>query len=88
MRFVLGVLIGFGIGFAGAVLFAPEKAKPTVTGGSLGLQATNGSGGVKSAFDAVRKQLDEARTEARKAQRDAEKELTERYERSVSRPAK
>jgi len=89
MRFVLGVLIGFGIGFAGAVLFAQQKpGAKAASGGSLGRPlgaTTNGANGAKGVIGKVRKGIDEALTEARQAQRAAEKDITERYQRSVGR---
>lgn len=94
MRFVLGLIIGLGIGFAGAVLFAPDKGKKeqAAEGGSLGrpmsANGANGSGGFKSVFESVRKQLDEALSEAKKAQKEAEAEMTERYHQVVSRSRK
>lgn len=84
MRFILGLLIGAGIGFAVSVIFAPEKAAKTDK--SAGVHAgTNGRSSFQSVIDTVRKQMDEAMTEARKAQKDAESELTERYRRTVAR---
>ena len=87
MRFILGLLIGVGIGFAAAILFAPEKTEAEAERGPSGPSANgvNGANGFKSAFDGLRKQFDEAFTEAKKAQRDAEEEMTERYRKVVGR---
>ena len=87
MRFILGLLIGLGIGFAGATLFAPEKGE-TAAGRKPSDINANGAGGVKSAFDGLRKQFDEAMTEAKKAQREAEEKMTERYRKIVGRSKK
>jgi gas vesicle protein len=94
MRFFLGLLIGLGFGFAVAILFAPEKPKKEEmpAGGSLGRPAssmsTNGHGGFKSVFESIRKNLDEAMTEAKKAQKEAEAEMTERYRQVIARSRK
>ncbi|HUF54260.1 MAG TPA: hypothetical protein VMR52_10875 [Dehalococcoidia bacterium] len=92
MQFVLGVVIGVGVGFAASVLLAPDKTKQQAAaprGGSLGrpvyANGANGSHGFKSVVENVRKQLDEAMSEAKKAQKEAEAELTARYERMVAR---
>lgn len=86
MRFVLGVVIGLGIGFAGAVLFAPEKKKqrPEFPNRVIS-QATGANGHKRGLMSTVRERLDEAMSEAGEARRQAEREMTERYERSVGR---
>lgn len=79
MRFILGILLGFGVGFAGAVLFAPEKKpEPEFIPGRP--QHTNGSGGL---LDQVRERLKEAMSEAKDARDSAEREARDRYERTV-----
>lgn len=79
MRFVLGILLGFGVGFAGAVLFAPEKkAEPEFIPGQP--QHRNGSGGL---LDQVRERVKEAMSEAKDAREQAEREMRDRYERAV-----
>ena len=67
MRFILGLLIGVGIGFAASVLLASETNE--ANGGSAVNDRANGAGGARSAFDGLRKQFDEAIGEAKKAQR-------------------
>lgn len=81
MKFVLGVLIGFGIGFAGALLLAPEKKdRPwTPSTHTDGLPEKNGLLGT------VRERVREAMGEARKARKEAEREMLDRYERTVGR---
>jgi gas vesicle protein len=92
MRFVLGVAIGFGVGFAGALLFAPERSRgregwPAGTVDEVSPpafeEADNLIGSVKRLIRSVREQVDEAREEAKKAQEKTERELRERYEREV-----
>lgn len=86
MRFILGLLIGVGIGFAGSVLFAPQQEE--APGSRRSQVSANGAGGFQSALDGLRKQFDEAFSEAKKAQREAEEEMTERYRRVVGRSGK
>ena len=86
MRFILGLLIGICIGFAASVLLASEKDE--ADGGSAANDRANGAGGARSAFDGLRKQFDEAMGEAKKAQREAEEKMTERYRQIVGRSDK
>jgi gas vesicle protein len=82
MRFVFGVLLGFGIGFAGAILFAPEKKKEapwTPTSHEEGATQKNGL------VDSLRDRVSEAMGEARNARKQAERDMIDRYERSVGR---
>jgi hypothetical protein len=84
------VLIGAGVGFAGAVLLGKGK-EDAPTGGSLGRPAApsgNGSGNVKSIIKGVREGLDEAMSEARQAQREAEAEMNARYRQAAGRTDK
>jgi hypothetical protein len=94
MRFVLGLAIGFGVGFAGALLFAPERSKgregwPAGSTDEMrppGFEEDdNFIGSVKRALRSVREQVDEAKEEAKKAQEKTERELRERYEMEVRR---
>ncbi len=86
MRFILGLLIGVCIGFAASVLLAPGKDATAEERASEG--QANGTGGVSSALDGLRKQFDEAMGEAKKAQREAEDKMTERYRKIVGRSDK
>ena len=85
MPFAVGVVLGFGIGLAGAILMAPEKKR---RGGwpphMAGEHSENGAGFVES----VKERLGEAVTEAKEARKQAEKEMIARYERSVGRKSK
>ena len=86
MRFILGLLIGVCIGFAASVLLAPGK--DATAGERTSEGHANGTGGVSSALDDLRKQFDEAMGEAKKAQREAEEKMNDRYRQSVSHPDK
>lgn len=94
MRLVLGLAIGFGVGFAGALLFAPDRSKGrqadwrvgTVEGATAAFEEDhNFMGVVKRALRAVEEQVSEAMQEAKRAQAEAERELRERYAREVRR---
>ncbi len=82
MRFLLGLLLGFGVGFAGAVLMAPEKkpAEDWVPGRS---QA--GPPPAASLLDQIKERVTQAMTEAKDARKQAEREMRDRYEKSVGR---
>jgi gas vesicle protein len=94
LRLLIGLAIGFGIGFAGAVLFAPERSRrrevdwptgsvdsgPTAIGTDHNILAA-----VRRALRSAQEQLNEALDEAKEAQAKAERELRERYEKKVQR---
>lgn len=86
MRFILGLLIGVGIGFAASVLLSPGKDE------TAGARATegraNGTSDAGSTFGGLREQFDEAMSEAKKAQREAEEKMTERYRQIIGRSDK
>lgn len=95
MRFVLGVAIGFGVGFAGALLFAPDRSKRRAVAWPAGTteevrppafeEDHNILDSLKRALRSVQEQVSEAKEEAKKAQAEAERELRERYDREVRR---
>jgi Spy/CpxP family protein refolding chaperone len=95
VQFVLGVAIGLGIGFAGAILFAPDKTKrtewpprfPGVTGEEKEGNHQDTSG-LQAFFDAARERVREASEEARKAKDRSEREMLQKYERLIGRKAK
>jgi gas vesicle protein len=82
MRFLLGVVLGFGVGFAGAVLFAPEK-KPEADWAPGQPQASRD--GASGLLDTIRERVTQAMTEAKDARKQAEREMRDRYEKSVNR---
>jgi hypothetical protein len=81
MKFVIGVLLGFGIGFAGALLLAPEKKERQWTPTSH----VNGSPEKNGLVGTLRERVKEAMGEAREAKKEAERQMVDRYERSVGR---
>jgi len=92
MRFLIGIAIGFGVGFAGAVLFAPDRKKgervewPTgaVDSGPPAFDTDhNLMASVRRALRSVQDQVNEALDEAKKAQADTEREMRAKYERRV-----
>jgi gas vesicle protein len=92
MKFLIGLLAGLGIGFAVAILFAPEKRKESPLpwlreraegeGGASGNNHASDSG-LRSLMDTVKQRVNEALDEAKEASREAEKEMQARYERMV-----
>lgn len=83
MRFLLGIALGFGIGFAGAVLMAPEKPKqPQDWMPGQPQPERNGAGGI---LDKLRERVKEGMAEAKDARKEAEREMRDRYERTVGR---
>ena len=95
MRFIIGLLIGFGAGFAGAILFAPEKKKSSVhwpeghpaAGGAPANGNRQVSGGLQTAIRNVQDRVNEAWEEARKASEQAEKDMQARYQETAGRKA-
>ena len=92
MRFVIGLLIGLGLGFVATVIFAsnrPEKTQPEWKVGLEGELEYTGPGD-HSAVDALqqsmhglRERLNEALQEAKEAQQEAEKEMQARFEKAA-----
>src|SRR5262245_35388561 len=94
MRFVLGLAIGFGVGFAGALLFAPDRSKWRAVGPRTGIRDDeqlafeddqHPMDFVRRATRSMRDLLNEAMDEAKKAQEETEREMRERYEIEVRR---
>jgi gas vesicle protein len=82
MRFLLGVVLGFGVGFAGSVLLAPEKTKEADWVPGQPQAAKNGADGI---LETVKERVAQAMSEARDARKQAEREMRDRYERTVNR---
>ena len=93
MRFIIGLLLGLGIGFSAALLLAPERGRLREGAPSDEETPSEGLGenhdsmaGLRSAMKGLQEQVKEAWDEARQAAQEAEKELRQRYERTVSKP--
>jgi gas vesicle protein len=95
MRFIIGLLLGFAGGFAGAILFAPEKKREPIEWPE-GHPAARGvsengnrrvSGSLQTAIRSVQDRVNEAWEEARKASDEAEKEMQARYQEAAQRKA-
>jgi len=94
VRFVIGLLLGFGLGFAGAILFAPEKKKDAVhwpeghpAAGGVSPNGRRVSGSLQQAIRSVQDRVNEAWEEARKASQQAEQEMQDRYQQAAGRKA-
>ncbi|HET9475976.1 MAG TPA: hypothetical protein VFP63_00665 [Dehalococcoidia bacterium] len=93
MRFIIGLLLGFAGGFAGAILFAPEKKHSRVqwpeghpaAGGISANGNRKVSGSLQNAIRSVQDRVNEAWEEARKASEQAEKDMQARYQESAGR---
>jgi len=94
MRLVLGLAIGFGVGFAGALLFAPDRSKgrpvdtPAGTAESVPTAFEEDAdlrGAVKRVLRSLQEQVNKALTEAKKAQKETEREMLSRYETTARR---
>ncbi len=97
MRLLIGLAIGFGIGFAAAVLFAPDRSRRrevdwparAVDSGPTAIETDhNIMAAVRRALRSAQEQLNEALDEAKEAQAKAEKELRDRYARKVHKSSK
>ena len=97
MRFITGLLIGLGIGFVAAILFAPEKSKrheehlwqaPPEEGPEAAAAAAQNHdflAPLRQAVRSLRVQAEEAWAEAVVAADEAEKEMRARYQRMARR---
>ena len=91
MRFIIGLLLGLGIGFAGALLLAPEKRerREGAPGGEepAGEEAFaenhDSLAALRRAMRGLQEQLQDAWGEAREAAQEAEEEMRTRYQRTV-----
>ena len=89
MRFIIGLLLGLGVGFVAELLLAPEKRErregaPPGEGGEEGFGENHDSlAGLRRAMRGLQEQLREAWAEAREAALEAEEEMRARYQRTV-----
>ena len=93
MRFIIGLLLGLGIGLAAALLLAPEKGQRRRQGEPPGEEASgagelgedhNALAGLQRAMQGLQEQVQKAWEEARQAAQEAEGEMRTRYEHTVS----
>ena len=91
MRFIIGLLLGLGVGFVGALLLAPEKRERR-EGAPAGEEPAGEEGfgenhdsmaGLRRTMRGLQEQLQEAWEEAREAAQEAEEEMRARYQRTV-----
>jgi len=96
MRFLFGILIGFAVGLAGAILFAPQASpiRDKPGGQDATRTATNefagnhhDRAGVQGLLKLLQDHLGEAFKEAQKEADEAEKEVHTRFEEMVSEDA-
>jgi len=96
MRFVIGLLIGLGLGFVATVLFASnrrEKKQPEWAVGPEGELEYVGSGNgpvdtLQQKVSSLRERFNEALEEAREAQQEAEQEMQARFEKATGKRSK
>ena len=94
MRFLIGLLLGFAVGFGSAILFAPERQKreekawqaapPPEEPEGGPLEDHDIFGAMRRAVRSLQTQLREAWSEAGEAAEEAEREMWSRYERTVA----
>ncbi len=88
MRFIIGLLLGLGIGVAAALLFAPEKGRWQRVEEPPGEESFGENhdtmAGLRRAMRGLQDQVQEAWKEARQAAEEAEKEMRSRYDRTLS----
>ncbi len=86
MKFVIGVVLGFGVGLAGAILFAPEKRRSaSAFPAGHPAQSINGNqSGLRGALRSLQDHVNEAWEEARVAAEKAEQDMMARYRETVN----
>jgi hypothetical protein len=86
MKFVVGALLGFAAGLAGAILLAPEKRRGA-SGFPEGHPARSINGheesGLRGALRSLQDHVNEAWEEARVAAEKAEQEMMTRYKETI-----
>ena len=90
MRFIIGLLLGLGIGLGAALLLAPrrgrllEREAGEDEAGEGFAENHDTMVGLRRAMARVQEQIQEAWQEAREAAREAEQEMRARYERTAN----
>lgn len=94
MRFLIGLLLGFGLGFAAAILFAPERPEheervwetpPEEEPEARARENHDVAAALRRAVRSLQSQAQEAWEEAIQAAEEAEKEMRARYQRIARR---
>ncbi len=95
MRFIIGLLLGLGIGLVAALLLlSPEKGRGR-EGEPPGDEASpdarfpenhDSLAGLRRAMGRLQEQVQEAWEEARQAAQEAEQDMRARYDRAVTKP--
>lgn len=97
MRFLFGFVLGLALGFAGAILFAPQASplrqqegeEETEDRMAAAMRRFGGNShdaeGLRGAFRSIRKRVNEALDEAKKAADEAEREIQKRFDEAVGR---
>lgn len=93
MRFLFGILLGFAIGLGGAILFAPQASplrktdegqSDDPTGDAINrFGRSDQRNGFDGTFKSIRKRVNEALDEAKKAADEAEQQVRKRFEEMV-----
>ena len=91
MRFIIGLLLGFGAGFAGAVLFAPDRQTKNEVEWNAAVGASpngigqnhNAAGALRRALRSLQDQINDAMSEAKQASQETETEMRARYEKAA-----
>src|SRR3990172_1393453 len=93
MRFIIGLLFGFLVGIAGAILFAPDKNRnPSRWPEGHPARSRNGDAGanghgLRGTLRTLQDHVNQAWEEARTAAEEAEREMMARYAESAGKPA-
>jgi gas vesicle protein len=95
MRFIIGLLLGLGIGLVAALLLAPAKGQRRRQVGPPSKEASgaeelgedhNALAGLQRTMWGLQEHVQEAWEEARQATQEAEGEMRARYQRAVTKP--
>jgi gas vesicle protein len=81
MKFLIGTLLGFAAGLAGAILFAPEKRRgaPLWPEGHPASSLNGSKEGIRGAMRTLQEHVNEAWEEARIAAEKAESDMMAKY---------
>ena len=90
MPFLVGLLVGFAAGYAGATLFAPDKSRRNDVTLPAAAASANGSrengntmGALRRTIRSLQDQFNVAMEEAKQASEETEAEMRAKYEQSA-----